>query len=120
MSKQTSTRKRAVEVTGIYLRKNGLEIMDRGRRRATACFDYVAREGAEIVFVEVVGRRGSLPADPPVSAAKRSQAENAAARWLSTHDAPSARVRFDVIAVKVIDAEKCFVRHHRDALCRAT
>jgi Holliday junction resolvase-like predicted endonuclease len=114
MSKQTATRKRAIAITKNYLKTNSFDIMDCGNAPGV---DYVAREGSEIVFIKVIARRGSLPADPPVSTVKRSQAEAAAARWLSTHDAPSARVRFDAIAVNLIDVDKCFLRHHRDVLC---
>jgi Holliday junction resolvase-like predicted endonuclease len=116
MSKQTATRKRAIAITRNYLKTSSFDIMDCNNAPGV---DYVAREGSEIVFIKVIARCGSLPADPPVSTMKRSQAENAAAHWLLSHDIPSARVRFDAIAVNLIDAEKCFLRHHRDVLCCA-
>jgi hypothetical protein len=37
--------------------------------------------------------------------------------YLATHNRPSSRVRFDVIAVVLLEGQKAFLRHHRDAYC---
>jgi putative endonuclease len=55
-----------------------------------------------------------LPEDA-ITKSTRSKFEQLAMSYLVTHDFPSARVRFDIIAINILEGSKAFLRHHRDA-----
>jgi putative endonuclease len=84
-----------------YLRANGFTILDRNFRLPQGELDLVAREGDEIVFVEVKTRSGSehLAPDQAVTAVKLDRLGRLAEAYLIRHGHPDASWRVDVIAV---------------------
>lgn len=81
--------------------------------------DLVARDGDAIVFIDVAAREGidkGLPEEDPAGC--RQRMEIAAARWLAEHaeELADITVRFDLIALMVIDDKRALLRHHINAL----
>jgi putative endonuclease len=102
-----------------YLLDNDFEIIERNWRCKAGEADIIAVENDTLVFIEVKTRATQscgLPEDA-VNQKKRTKYENIAIKYLATHDRPSSRVRFDVISLMVIENQKAFLRHHRDAYC---
>lgn len=91
-------------IAALYLRLQGLSILDANRREGTGEIDLVAREGPCLVFVEVRLRRidARVGAASSVGPAKRKRLRDAASRLLRTHEGliwPGRRVRFDVVTL---------------------
>ncbi len=76
---------------------------------AHAELDLVVKDGDVVVFVEVKKRKTRLEALESVSASKQQKLIRGASAWLARH-APTARARFDVVAVTRTE-----VFHVRDA-----
>lgn len=112
MNNRKSLGARGEELAVEHLKAKGLRILQRGYRSPFGEADIVARDGEDIVFVEVKARSGSShgKAEEAVGPGKRERLGNIAQAWLEERGLPDARVRFDVVAVQ--DGE---VRHHRDA-----
>lgn len=126
MTKQAE-RKKVAEEIGIsmlgeemachYLNDNGIKILERNWECNSGMADIVALEGETLVFMTVITRpqgQSGLP-EYPISADRRLQQEMIAISYLESHQRPSSRVRFDVIAVKMTGEQQCLLRHHRDA-----
>ena len=100
---------RAKDAVGAYgervavraLREAGWEILDRNWRGRGGELDVVARDGDDVVVVEVKTRTGSGFGHPAeaVTAAKLARLRRLAGEWLGTHDVRAAGVRIDVVAV---------------------
>lgn len=84
-----------------YLTERGWTVLDRNWRSRSGELDIVARDGDEVVFVEVKTRSGTGYGHPAeaVTAAKVARLRRLAAEWLATHDVHTAGVRIDVLAV---------------------
>lgn len=113
MKKTENLLEKAEQAAARYLERRGYSIID----REPEGFGLVARDGEAIVFVEVrardAGQRG-FGDDAP----DRSCFELAAASWLAAHaeEAADVPVRFDVVALLVIAADRALLRHHVNAL----
>ena len=108
---------RGEAVACLYLERQGIEILERNWRCKAGEADIIAREDDEIVFIEVK-TRASLSAGLPedsVTRQKRRKYEGIAIYYLARADAPSSKVRFDVISITLVNAGRAFLRHHRDA-----
>lgn len=83
----------------MYLRRQGMRILERRWRAAHGEIDLIAREGNTIVFVEVKTRlRGRLDSGlQAVNAEKRGHIRSAARQYLREHN--EAPFRFDVIEI---------------------
>jgi len=102
-----------------YLERQGVRILDRNWRCSAGEADIIVLEEDTIAFVEVK-TRASLSAGLPeeaVTREKRKKYEGIAIHYLAKHSLPSSRVRFDVISITIVEANKAFLRHHRDAYC---
>lgn len=98
-----------------YLVSQGLVLLDRNWRTRAGELDVVARDGADVVFVEVK-TRSSTRFGQPVEAlvpAKVRRLRTLARMWLSDNDVRCERVRFDVISVLV--GRSVAVQHLRGA-----
>ena len=106
----------AEELAARYLAACGLTVIERNVRVPGGELDLVAREGDEIVFVEVRSRRRGSRYSPEatIDRAKRARLARAADAWLSRRGMPLARCRFDVVAVVASSGGYRF-RHHRGA-----
>ncbi len=88
-----------------HLRRAGCAVLERNWRRAPLGeLDIVARDGADVVFVEVRTRRGPLAeaveaALVSVGAAKRARLLALAQAYLTEHGLQDVPWRVDVVAV---------------------
>lgn len=104
-----------------FLRGRGYRILAANYKnpagRALGEIDIVAREGDEIVFVEVKTRtfRGEtdrLPPESAISPEKLRRLSKIADHYLAVHDLVSAPFRFDAIAVSFQEGrEEPVIRH---------
>lgn len=84
-----------------HLASLGYEILDRNARTAGGELDIVAREGGDLVFVEVRSRADDScgPAEDTIGPAKRSRIARAAGAYLAERNPPRDSCRFDVVAI---------------------
>jgi putative endonuclease len=101
----------------LYLQQGGAKILERNWKCKSGEADLIVQEDSEIVFVEVKTRRSISAGFPEeaITAAKRARYEKIALHFLASRDLPSARIRFDVIAVSLLGEHRSMLRHHRDA-----
>ena len=100
-----------------FLRKAGMRILQRNCRRRLGEIDIVARDGDEVVFVEVKTRtseRWGEPADA-LTAEKRRRLRRAAEQYASRTGIVEFPLRFDVVTVLLPDGSEPTIRHYRDA-----
>ncbi len=78
--------------------------------------DIVARDGRDLVFIEVKSRRGNQYGHPEdsVTPAKQNQIKKVAEGYLHKHDIQNTPVRFDVLSIEFLD-NKVDVTHFKDA-----
>jgi putative endonuclease len=88
------------DVAAAYLQALGFVILRRNLRGPGGEIDIVAKDGQTIAFVEVKARRGRSfgSALAAVDARKRARIRAVAADYLQFF-APSAKARFDVVAI---------------------
>jgi len=100
-----------------YLQRLGMRILERGYRFRGGEIDLVARDGAELVFVEVKTRTSRDFGDPSeaVTARKRRRIIHAASCYLKAHGAWQHPCRFDVVSVHLETNGQVLVEHLRDA-----
>lgn len=79
----------------------GYQILERNARTAGGELDIVAREGGDLVFVEVRSRADDScgPAEDTIGPAKRRRVARAAAAYLHEKNPPRETCRFDVVAI---------------------
>jgi putative endonuclease len=99
-----------------HLSRLGYEILERNFKTRTGEIDIVAREGGTTVFVEVKRREaaGHGTAAEFVSPAKIRKVVSAARLYAARHRLTESPIRFDVIAIDVIDGREQ-LRHHKGA-----
>jgi putative endonuclease len=98
-----------------YLRRQGLRVIVRGYRTPYGEIDLVAREGRQLVFVEVKTRRQGTPAEA-VTEEKQRRLTLAALHFLSRHKLLECPCRFDVVAIVWPDDHgRPRIEHLRDA-----
>jgi putative endonuclease len=108
---------RGEDIACRYLADNNASILERNWKCSAGEADIIARENDDLVFIEVKTRSSiarGFPEDA-VTAQKRGKYERIALHYLATHEQPSSRVRFDVIAVVLIGTQQVFLKHYRDA-----
>lgn len=91
------------QIAAAYLSEHGFQILDYNFTARYGELDLVAREGGQLVFVEVK-TRSSLSCGYPetaVSAAKLEKMENAALVWLQKHPDVEDNYRFDLISIRL-------------------
>ena len=83
------------------LKAKGMAVLERNWRAGRLELDLICRDRDELVFVEVKTRGpGSLaPGASAVGPGKRTKLAQAAAAYLSAHDAWDAPCRFDIVEV---------------------
>lgn len=84
------------------LEERGYCILERNFRCQYGEIDLVARENADLVFVEVKTRRGTICGLPEeaVTARKARKLQEVAACYLDGHNLPDCSWRIDVVAVQ--------------------
>ena len=86
-----------------YLAKHGYQIVARNVRYRSGELDIIAREGSELVFVEVKCRRSSRFGAPEASIDRRrySHLESAIQEYLAAHALEPPSYRIDVVAIEI-------------------
>jgi putative endonuclease len=108
---------RGEDIACTFLEGEGVRILERNWRCQAGEADVIAREGEDLVFVEVKTRTSDAAGFPEdaVNRRKRQRYEKIAMQYLFTHNLTSARVRFDVMSLLLSNDGKAFLRYHRDA-----
>ncbi|MFI6480166.1 YraN family protein [Nonomuraea sp. NPDC050663] len=85
-----------------YLTAAGMRILERNWRSRRGEIDILARDGADLVVVEVKTRSSRSHGTPleSVRPAKLARLRTLAAQWLSTQPSTFRTVRIDVIALE--------------------
>lgn len=93
--------RRGEDLAAAHLRMIGFEILDRNWRCGQGEIDIVARDGREIVFVEVKTRSSVAFGNPleAITPAKLARLRRLAVAWCEAHPGHSARIRIDAIAI---------------------
>ena len=91
-----------------YLKRLGYRILGRNVDLGIGEIDLLARDGDELVFVEVKTRTDDDFGGPllAVDRAKRHKLVQLARTYLAKHDIPDAPCRFDVIGITMTDGQK--------------
>ena len=84
-----------------YLKERGYQILERNYRLRTGEIDLIAKQGNQIVFVEVKTRRTLKFGVPQaaVTPTKQKQISKLALSYLQTNDLLDTPCRFDVVAI---------------------
>ena len=92
---------------------SGVTIVDRNWRCPQGEIDVVAREGDELVFVEVKTRSGVGYGHPleAITPRKLARLRRLAAAWCLAHPGERGRVRIDAVAVIVPRSGEIEVEH---------
>jgi len=91
------------ELAARYLERRGYTVISRNFRVRGGEIDIIARQGGDLVFIEVKTRRGDSHGSPfeAVDARKRQRLTRAAMAYLSQTGQHGQPARFDVVAVRV-------------------
>jgi putative endonuclease len=86
-------------------------------RTAAGEIDIVAWDGPDLVMVEVKTRRSMRMGSPEeaVSPAKQRRLVRLARAYLAETASRPRLVRFDVVSLRVLAADRALLRHHRNA-----
>jgi putative endonuclease len=95
------------------LHRLGYQVIDRNVRFRSGELDIVAREGGDVVFVEVKCRRSSAYGSPEESISVRrfTRLATAANEYIGRHDLQGCSVRLDLMAIEV-GADGRVARHN--------
>jgi len=109
--------RRGEDAAAAFLERVGMMIEDRNWRTPSGEIDIVARDGDTLVFVEVKTRRSERAgtAEDAVSPAKQQRIVRIARAYLAAHPEAPEALRFDVVALRVLGADRALLRHYRDA-----
>ncbi|MEK6757331.1 MAG: YraN family protein [Bacteroidota bacterium] len=92
---------RGEDLAAEYLAKNGYSILERNFRFERGEVDLIARDGDELVFIEVKARRSDafgLPEDA-ITPQKEEQIKRVAEGYLFERQIENQACRFDVVAI---------------------
>jgi putative endonuclease len=86
-----------------HLSRLGYHVLDRNVRYRSGEIDIVARDGADLVFVEVKCRRSARYGSPEssITAKRYARLARVIEEYLSRHDLMPASYRVDVVALEV-------------------
>ena len=89
-----------------YLQSRGYSIVERNYRTDLGEIDIIARQGRDLVFVEVKSRTPSDSFSPAesVTRAKRDKVVKLARLYIAQHRSQEERCRFDVAEVALADS----------------
>lgn len=109
--------RRGEDAASRFLYRRGYDILERNWTCAFGEVDIIARDGSALVFVEVKTRTGIEKGFPSeaVGSKKRDRYEKIALAYLSDHGEDDISVRFDVVSIVAIAADRALIRHHISA-----
>lgn len=101
-----------------FLIERGFMILDRNVVIVNAEIDLIARDGKEIVFVEVKYRRGKGfgYGDEAISKAKIKNLGRAADIWMFRKNYRNVYARFDVVSIMESREQDVEITYHKDAI----
>ena len=93
---------RGEEIAATFLIKNGYSILQRNYRRQFGEIDIIAKDGEDLVFIEVKTRTSDMFGTPfhSVHRKKQQQIITTAQEYLVRHNLCDSPVRFDVISIE--------------------
>ncbi len=108
---------RGEDAAAAFLERQGYAIVERNWRCPAGEVDIVALDGTTLVLCEVKTRRTPAKGTPDeaVTPAKRRRYARLAAAYMQYAGHTDASIRFDVISLLVIAADRALLRHHRAA-----
>ena len=115
---------RGVKCAARYLKLQGYEVIDTGFECKAGTVDIVARDGdGTMCFVDVRTREGSDASFDGIEhgCAERERRERQALTWLASADETIGfdfYIRFDNIAIAVMESNRALLRHHKDIFGR--
>lgn len=113
MAAKDALGRRGEAIAADHLIARGLNIVERNWRCPQGEIDLIARDGFELVFVEVKTRSGVAFGHPleSITVAKLARLRRLAAAWCDTHPGSHDRIRIDAIAVIAPAGEAATVEH---------
>lgn len=113
MAAKDALGRRGEEIAARYLASRGLAIVERNWRCPQGEIDVIARDGGELVFVEVKTRSSVAFGHPleSVTPVKLARLRRLAAAWCEAHPGGHDRIRIDVIAVIAHRAGEVEIEH---------
>ncbi|HEY5433214.1 MAG TPA: YraN family protein [Coriobacteriia bacterium] len=115
---RSETARRGEDAATAFLERVGMHIEARNWRSSAGEIDIVARDGDELVFVEVKTRRSERAgtAEEAVSTAKQRRIVRLAQSYVAANASrPPGGIRFDVVAIRVLGEDRALLRHYRAA-----
>lgn len=99
-----------------FLKRKDYELID--LHPEGEAFGFVAKSSdGTLVFIALATRVASdMEPGLPKEAFDREAMERAAARWLSLHDFEDGTIRFDSIALVILNDRRALLRHHINVL----
>ena len=112
-TKKLGTRGEQIAIN--YLQNLGYRILERNYRNRLGEIDIIARQGRDLVFIEVKTRSDNLFGSPfdSVTASKKRQLSKVALEYLSKHDWLDHPARFDVVGVRLINKNGTWLQDAR-------
>ncbi|MBL0129519.1 MAG: YraN family protein [Flavobacteriales bacterium] len=104
-----------------YLEEHGFEIVERNWRYGRHEIDIIAKQGPELVFVEVKTRSTDQHGEPEeaVKKGKRGRMIKAANAYVQA-TGTDLRVRFDIVSIILHPSGKPYIHHIPDAFYPTT
>ena len=93
--------RRGEAIAAHYLQKTGLEVIERNWRCGQGEIDLIARDGDELVFVEVKTRSSVAFGHPleAITVQKLARLRRLAAAWCEAHPGNHDNIRIDAVGV---------------------
>jgi len=109
--------RRGEKLAARFLKRQGYRILRRNCRNKYGEIDLVARDGNEVVFVEVKTRVSGDWGDPAkaVNRPKQRRLRLAAERFATRAEIRDFPLRFDIVAIVLPDDGAPDIRHYRNA-----
>ena len=101
MAAKDALGRRGEDLAAAHLTASGLTIVERNWRCVQGEIDVVARDGDELVFVEVKTRSSVRYGHPleAITPTKLARLRRLAGQWCATHPGGAERIRIDAVAV---------------------
>lgn len=115
MAAKDALGRRGEDLAAAHLIASGLIIVERNWRCAQGEIDLVARDGDELVFVEVKTRSSMRYGHPleAITATKLARLRRLAGQWCAQHPGSGDRIRIDAVAVIAPVGGRVEVEHVR-------
>ena len=115
MAKHNDLGKSGEEIAVRFLEEKGYEILERNWRNSHKEIDIIAKDGEELVIVEVKARKSDEYGEPDLAVNKRKQQLLiSAANSYLFKKALDVNTRFDIISI-IMKGEEPIIDHSEDA-----